>query len=46
MKWDKGNVFDLCEINPENISRNYPHDFIKYYDVMFHKVVPLATCFD
>lgn len=33
MKWEKGNVFDLCEINPENISRNYPHDFIRYYDI-------------
>lgn len=33
MKWEKGNVFDLCEINPENISRNYPHDFIRYFDI-------------
>lgn len=33
MNWEKGNVFDLCEINPENISRNYPHDFITYYDI-------------
>lgn len=33
MKWEKGNVFDLCDINPENISRNYPHDFIRYFDI-------------
>ncbi|MGB4578124.1 MAG: restriction endonuclease subunit S [Paludibacter sp.] len=33
MKWEKGNVFDLCDINPENISKNYPHDFIRYYDI-------------
>lgn len=33
MKWVKGNVFDLCDINPENISRNYPHDFIRYFDI-------------
>lgn len=33
MKWKDGKVFDLCEINPENISRNYPHDNIKYYDI-------------
>lgn len=33
MKWENGNVFDLCDINPENISRNYPHDFIRYFDI-------------
>lgn len=33
MKWEKGTVFDLCEINPENISRNYPYDFIRYFDI-------------
>lgn len=33
MKWEKGNVFDLCDINPENISRNYPYDFVRYYDI-------------
>lgn len=33
MKWEKGNVFDLCDINPENVSRNYPHDFIRYFDI-------------
>jgi type I restriction enzyme S subunit len=33
MKWEKGKVFDLCEINPENVSRNYPHDFIRYFDI-------------
>lgn len=33
MKWEKGKVFDLCDINPENISRNYPYDFIRYFDI-------------
>jgi type I restriction enzyme S subunit len=33
MTWEKGTVFDLCDINPENVSRNYPHDFIKYFDI-------------
>ncbi len=33
MKWEKGNVFDLCVINPENVSRNYPYDFIRYFDI-------------
>jgi type I restriction enzyme, S subunit len=33
MKWEKGIVYDLCDINSENISRNYPHDFIRYYDI-------------
>jgi type I restriction enzyme S subunit len=33
MKWQKGNVFDLCDINPENIPRSYSHDFIRYFDI-------------
>ncbi len=33
MKWEKGTVFDLCDINPENIQRNYPHDYIRYFDI-------------
>lgn len=33
MKWEKGTIFDLCYINPENISRNYPHDVIRYFDI-------------
>lgn len=33
MKWDTGTVFDLCDINPENISRSYPYDFIRYFDI-------------
>ena len=33
MKWKKGTVFELCDINPENISRNYPYDFIRYFDI-------------
>lgn len=33
MKRAKGIVFDLCDINPENISRSYPHDFITYFDI-------------
>jgi type I restriction enzyme S subunit len=33
MKWEKGTVFDLCYINPENIPRNYPHDYIRYFDI-------------
>ncbi|MFM2394497.1 MAG: hypothetical protein RLZZ546_2479 [Bacteroidota bacterium] len=33
MKWHKGNVYDLCFINPENISRNYPYDIIRYFDI-------------
>jgi hypothetical protein len=52
MNWEKGNVFDLCEINPENISRNYPHDFITYYDissvgsgvVTVNDEIPLSGC--
>jgi type I restriction enzyme S subunit len=33
MKWEKGTVFDLCDLNPENIPRNYPHDYIRYFDI-------------
>lgn len=33
MKWNSGCVYDLCEINPENISRSYPHDHIRYFDI-------------
>jgi len=33
MKWEKGTVFDLCDINPENIPRNYPHEYIRYFDI-------------
>ncbi|HPT40562.1 MAG TPA: hypothetical protein PLQ44_03100 [Candidatus Paceibacterota bacterium] len=33
MKWEKGIVNDLCDINPENLSRNYPYDFIRYFDI-------------
>jgi type I restriction enzyme S subunit len=33
MKWDKGTVNDLCYLNPENLSRDYSHDFIRYFDI-------------
>ena len=33
MMWKKGTVYDLCDINPENVSRSYPHDFIRYFDI-------------
>jgi len=33
MKWDKGIVDDLCDINPENVSQNYSHDSIVYFDI-------------
>ncbi|HRU02474.1 MAG TPA: restriction endonuclease subunit S, partial [Victivallales bacterium] len=33
MKWEKGILFDLCDINPENIQRNYPYEYIQYFDI-------------
>jgi hypothetical protein len=33
MKWIKGTINDLCKFNPENISRNYPFDYIRYLDI-------------
>lgn len=33
MKWEKGKIFDLCDIKPKNVSRNYLSDFIGYFDI-------------
>lgn len=33
MKWEETYIKDICHINPENISRNYPYEYIKYLDI-------------